>query len=80
MNGLPPLANLMVAAGTAPTVSAARRTIAQGGAYLNNERFTDPGGVATYGDLLDGRWLILRSGKRTVGAVEVVTADHPAAT
>jgi tyrosyl-tRNA synthetase len=78
VDGLPPLANLMVAAGTAPTVSAARRTIAQGGAYLNNERFTDPGSVATYGNLLDGRWLILRSGKRTVGAVEVRPAgDHP---
>ncbi|HXZ70884.1 MAG TPA: tyrosine--tRNA ligase, partial [Streptosporangiaceae bacterium] len=71
VNGLPPLANLMVAAGTAPTLSAARRTIAQGGAYLNNDRFTDPGTVATYGNLLDGRWLILRSGRRTVGAVEV---------
>ncbi len=71
VDGLPPLANLMVAAGTAPTVSAARRTIAQGGAYLNNERFTDPGSVATYGNLLDGRWLILRSGKRTLGAIEV---------
>jgi len=77
VDGLPPLANLMVAAGTAPTVSAARRTIAQGGAYLNNERFTDPGSVATYGNLLDGRWLILRSGKRTVGAIEVRPAgDH----
>jgi tyrosyl-tRNA synthetase len=75
--GLPPVANLMVAAGTAPTLSAARRTIAQGGAYLNNERVTDPGSVATYGNLLDGRWLILRSGKRTVGAVEVVpSGDH----
>ena len=69
--GLPPVANLMVAAGTAPTVSAARRTIAQGGAYVNNERFTDPGGAATYSNLLDGRWLILRSGKRTLGAIEV---------
>jgi tyrosyl-tRNA synthetase len=77
--GLPPLANLMVAARTAPTVSAARRTITQGGAYLNNERFTDPGGVATYANLLDGRWLILRSGKRTVGAIEVRPVDdHPA--
>jgi tyrosyl-tRNA synthetase len=75
VDGLPPLANLMVAAGTAPTVSAARRTITQGGAYLNNERFTDQGGVATYGNLLDGRWLILRSGKRTVGAIEVRPAD-----
>jgi tyrosyl-tRNA synthetase len=77
VNGLPPLANLMVAAGTAPTLSAARRTIVQGGAYLNNDRFTDPGTVATYGNLLDGRWLILRSGRRTVGAVEVRPVGRP---
>ncbi len=75
VNGLPPVANLMVAAGTAPTVSAARRVIAEGGAYLNNERVTDPGAVATYDDLLGGRYLILRRGKRTVGAVEVVPAE-----
>ena len=68
----------MVAAGTAPTVSAARRTIDQGGAYLNNERFTDPGSVATYENLLDGRFLILRGGKRTLGAIEVVpVSEHP---
>jgi tyrosyl-tRNA synthetase len=74
VDGLPPVANLMVAAGTVPTVSAARRAIAGGGAYLNNERVTDPGAVATYDNLLDGRYLILRRGKRTVGAVEVVPA------
>jgi len=73
--GLPPVVNLMTAAGTVPTVSAARRAIAQGGAYLNNERVTDVGAVATYENLLDGRYLILRRGKRTVGAVEVVTPD-----
>jgi tyrosyl-tRNA synthetase len=72
VNGLPPVANLMVAAGTVSTVSAARRTIAEGGAYLNNERVTDPGAVATYENLLDGRYLILRRGKRTIGAVEVI--------
>jgi tyrosyl-tRNA synthetase len=72
VNGLPPVANLMVAAGIVPTVSAARRVIAEGGAYLNNERVTDPGAVATYDNLLDGRYLILRRGKRTVGAVEVI--------
>jgi tyrosyl-tRNA synthetase len=76
VNGLPPVANLMVAAGTVPTVSAARRTIAEGGAYLNNERVTDPGTVATYDNLLDGRYLILRRGKRTVGAVEVIPAKE----
>jgi tyrosyl-tRNA synthetase len=76
VSGLPPVANLMAAAGTVPTVSAARRAIAEGGAYLNNQKVTDVGAVPATGDLLHGRYLILRRGKRTVGAVEVVTADE----
>ena len=72
---LPPVANLMVAAGTAPTVSEARRTIAGGGAYLNNRKVTDEKAVPGADDLLHGRYLILRRGKRTVGAVEVIPED-----
>jgi len=70
--GLPPVANMMAAAGVAPTVSAARRAIAGGGAYLNNQKVTDEKAVPRAEDLLHGRYLILRRGKRTVGAVEVV--------
>jgi tyrosyl-tRNA synthetase len=80
VTGLPPVANLMVEAGTVPTVSAARRAIAEGGAYLNNDRVTDPGTVATYDNLLDGRYLILRRGKRTVGAVEVIPVTDQSTT
>jgi tyrosyl-tRNA synthetase len=69
---LPPVANMMAAAGVAPTVSAARRAIAGGGAYLNNQKVTDERAVPGAEDLLYGRYLILRRGKRTVGAVEVV--------
>jgi len=72
--GLPPVANLMAAAGVAPTVSAARRAIAQGGAYLNNQKVTDERAVPGAEDLLHGRYLILRRGKRTVGAIQVVQA------
>jgi len=72
---LPPVANLMVAAGIFPTVSAARRTIAEGGAYLNNRKVTDEKAVLGADDLLHGRYLILRRGKRTVGAVEVISED-----
>ena len=72
--GLPPVANMMAAAGVAPTVSAARRAIAGGGAYLNNQKVTDEKAVPGAEDLLYGRYLILRRGKRTVGAVEVVPA------
>jgi len=71
---LPPVANMMAAAGVAPTVSAARRAIAGGGAYLNNQKVTDEKAVPRAEDLLHGRYLILRRGKRTVGAVEVVPA------
>jgi tyrosyl-tRNA synthetase len=73
--GLPPVANMMAAAGIAPTVSAARRAIAGGGAYLNNQKVTDEKAVPGAEDLLYGRYLILRRGKRTVGAVEVVPAS-----
>jgi tyrosyl-tRNA synthetase len=72
---LPPVANMMAAAGVAPTVSAARRAIAGGGAYLNNQKVTDERAVPGAEDLLYGRYLILRRGKRTVGAVEVVPAS-----
>jgi tyrosyl-tRNA synthetase len=72
---LPPVANLMAAAGIVPTVSAARRAIAEGGAYLNNHKVTDVGAVPAADDLLYGRYLILRRGKRTVGAVEVSPED-----
>jgi len=73
--GLPPVANLMAAAGVAPTVSAARRAIAEGGAYLNNQKVADEKAVPRPEDLLHGRYLILRRGKRTVGAVEVIPED-----
>ena len=67
-----PLAGLMVAAGIVPTLSTARRAIAEGGAYLNNQRVAAADAVATENDLLHGRYLVLRRGKRTMGAVEVV--------
>jgi len=71
------VANLMAAAGTVPTVSAGRRVIAEGGAYLNNQKVTDVGAIPDRKDLLHGRYLILRRGKHTVGAVELVLTDEP---
>ena len=73
---LPPYADLFAAAGVVPSKSAARRAIAEGGAYVNNVRLdpsTAPDESPTVEDLLHGRWLVLRRGKRTVGGVEVVT-------
>jgi tyrosyl-tRNA synthetase len=72
--GLPPVADLMPAAGIAESKSAARRAIAAGGAYLNNVRVTAQDAVPSADDLLRGRFLVLRRGKRTVGGVEVVSS------
>jgi tyrosyl-tRNA synthetase len=69
--GLPPVSDLMAASGIVPSKSAARRAIAEGGAYLNNEKVTNEDAVPSAGDLLHGEFLILRRGKRTVGAVRV---------
>jgi tyrosyl-tRNA synthetase len=69
--GLPPVAELMAAAGIVRSKSAARRAIAEGGAYLNNVKVTAQDAVPTTDDLLDGRFLVLRRGKRTLGGIEV---------
>ena len=47
--------------------------IAGGGAYLNNSRVTAEDAAPDTADLLHGRFLVLRRGRRTVGGVEVVT-------
>ena len=68
---LPPVTDLMAETGIVASKSAARRAIAEGGAYLNNVKVTREDAVPSAADLLHGRFLVLRRGKRTVGAVEV---------
>jgi tyrosyl-tRNA synthetase len=70
---LPAVADLMAAPGIVPSKSAARRAIAEGGAYLNNVKVTAQDAVPQPSDLLHGKFLVLRRGKRTVGGVEVGT-------
>ena len=71
-DALPPVADLMAACGIVPSKTAARRVIAEGGAYLNNEKVTAEDAAPSAGDLLQGEFLVLRRGKRTVGAVRIV--------
>jgi tyrosyl-tRNA synthetase len=68
---LAPVADLLAGTGLVPSKSAARRTIKEGGAYLNNAKVDSEDAVPTAGDLLHGRWLVLRRGKRNLGAVEL---------
>ncbi|HEY6501080.1 MAG TPA: tyrosine--tRNA ligase [Streptosporangiaceae bacterium] len=69
--GLPTVAELMAEASLVHSKSAARRAIAEGGAYLNNRKVTEPDARPAQADLLHGRFLVLRRGKRSVGGVSV---------
>ncbi|MFF2186998.1 tyrosine--tRNA ligase [Streptomyces sp. NPDC058155] len=71
---LVPVVDLLTEVGLAPSKSAARRTVKEGGAYVNNVKVTDSEAVPDAGELLHGRWLVLRRGKKNLAAVEV-TAD-----
>jgi len=50
---------LLVASGLVPSNSGARRTVAEGGAYVNNEKITDPDAVIDATKLLHGKYLLM---------------------
>ena len=68
---LPTVVDLLVSSGLSPSRGAARRTVAEGGAYLNNERVSDPEQRPTGGDLLGDGWLVLRRGKKSFAGVRL---------
>ncbi len=59
-----PFVELLVLAGLCPSKGQARKDIEGGGAYLNNVRETNFQRGVTSSDLLFGRYLLLRKGKR----------------
>jgi tyrosyl-tRNA synthetase len=59
------LVEALKATGLAASTSAARRTIEQGGAYVNNRRVADVNHRLTPGDLAGAATLVLRSGKKS---------------
>ncbi len=66
-----PLVDLLVGGGLATSKADARRKIQGGGIYLNNERVTDQAQTAQLGQAIDGRFLILRQGRRQYHLVRV---------
>ncbi|MDK7885546.1 tyrosine--tRNA ligase [Corynebacterium striatum] len=56
--------DLLVASGLADSKGAARRTIKEGGAYINNQRVESEDWEPSSEDLLHGAWLVLRRGKK----------------
>ncbi len=61
-----PVAEAFADSGLSPSRGAARRTVTEGGAYVNNRKVADPDAVLEAGDLLHGRYAVLRRGKRSL--------------
>ncbi|MFI6050035.1 tyrosine--tRNA ligase [Streptomyces violascens] len=71
---LGPVTDLFAEVGLVASKSAARRTVKEGGAYVNNVKVTAEDAVVTAEELLHGRWLVLRRGKKNLAAIEVTGA------
>jgi tyrosyl-tRNA synthetase len=67
----PTIVDLLVASGLSPSKGAAKRTVGEGGAYVNNAKVTEEDWRPAKEDLLHGRWLVLRRGKRNTAGVDV---------
>ncbi|MBM7229633.1 tyrosine--tRNA ligase [Dietzia cinnamea] len=65
------IVDLLVASGLSESKGAARRAVGEGGAYVNNERVSDPEWTPSSGDLLHGKWLVLRRGKKSFAGVRI---------
>jgi len=68
----PTWVDLLAATGVVDSKSAARRIVKEGGAYLNNQKISGEDFVPSESDLIHGRFLLLRKGKRELAAVEIV--------
>ena len=68
----PTIVDLLVGSGLADSKGAARRTVKEGGAYVNNAKVTDEEWVPAKEDLLHGAWLVVRRGKRNTAGVRVL--------
>ncbi len=66
------LVDLLERTGLVKSKKEARRTVEQGGSYVNNVRQTDDGRTFASGDLLHDRYLVLRKGRKEVHIVKAV--------
>lgn len=65
------IVDLLVATGLSESKGAARRAVKEGGASVNNVKISDEDWTPTADDLLHGRWLVVRRGKRNFAGARV---------
>jgi tyrosyl-tRNA synthetase len=68
----PTWVDLVAATGIVKSKSDARRIVKEGGAYLNNVKVVSEDFAPSLSDLLHGKYLLLRKGKRDLAAVELI--------
>lgn len=67
-----PITELLVTASVAKSKGEARRSIQEGGIYLNNIRVNEPGQAASIQDVLEGQYIVLRKGRKNYTLVKVI--------
>lgn len=67
------IVDLLVATGLSESKGAARRAVKEGGASVNNQKIADEDWTPSPEDLLHGRWLVVRRGKRNFAGVRVAS-------
>jgi tyrosyl-tRNA synthetase len=71
LSAAPTIVDLLVESGLTESKGAARRAVAEGGAYVNNAKVSDAAWTPSTADLLHGHWLVLRRGKRHSAGVNL---------
>ncbi len=67
-----PLIDLLADAHVSKSKGEARRSVEEGGIYLNNHRISDLNQVVGKNDMLEGQFIILRKGKKNYTLVKIV--------
>ncbi|KSU52094.1 tyrosine--tRNA ligase [Gordonia sp. SGD-V-85] len=67
----PTIIELLVDTKLSESNKAARRAVSEGGAYVNNTKITDPEWQPADADLLHGRWLVVRRGKKSFAGAKL---------
>lgn len=70
LGGAATVTDALLETGLVGSRNAARRAVSEGGAYVNNERVTDPDTDLASLDALHGTWLVMRRGKRAIAGVK----------
>ena len=68
---LPNILEILQQTNLCDSKSAAKRTVEEGGAYINNERISDLNWKPNKSDLIHGSLLVVRRGKKVMAGVEI---------